>query len=542
MDTTVVNDKIYSFEIARRVVGRAALHLGIDSMTEQSLDVMADVLLQYLSRTGQALSHLVESSRRTSAHVNVLDAFQACQLVTSPAVGRLHLQEPEEEEEMLSASTNPSSERNNGTSEGTSSTTSTNGIASSSTNAGNVSIQSSENSSLYSVTGWKGLAAFSFGPKWLEEKDEDILDPSMMSANIDENGEGRPLSSGGAGGKVFPSSLADVREDNSDVGGGDNLSQYGRTRNRRRGGWDAPYPDDIPTFPRASATCANPHALPAKLIGGDSSGGGSVAYRKVDVDAEEAAEEEHEAMHELEGMSDDVFASPPVTLIATTVGSSWGSINGNNKRKLDRQDTSNNEDDDNNLPATKKLKLDDGNKVANNNSTKKKKALAKATIGDDENRTNIENNPSAMSDEFLYIPSFYPRPPSTKVLLDERRTVVDDQQQRILQQQRQQQQQQEQQVSTSKDLPISLADQDSSQGVRSSLVRMDQNNYWGSGWDQTSTLAVPMGRRMNAVGGNTNLSGGATAAAEVPIIPLNRASGSTVSRILEGSMDAAAMQ
>mmetsp|Transcript_25153 Transcript_25153/g.25508 ORF Transcript_25153/g.25508 Transcript_25153/m.25508 type:complete len:248 (+) Transcript_25153:85-828(+) len=247
-------------------------------------------------------------------------------------------------------------------------------------------------------------------------------------------------------------------------------------------------------------------------------------------------------MHELEGMSDDVFASPPVTLIATTVGSSWGSINGNNKRKLDRQDTSNNEDDDNNLPATKKLKLDDGNKVASNNSTKKKKALAKATIGDDENRTNIENNPSAMSDEFLYIPSFYPRPPSTKVLLDERRTVVDDQQQRILQQQRQQQQQQEQQVSTSKDLPKSLADQDSSQGVRSSLVRMDQNNYWGSGWDQTSTLAVPMGRRMNAVGGNTNLSGGATAAAEVPIIPLNRASGSTVSRILEGSMDAAAMQ
>ena len=100
-EATVIKDPMYSFEIARRAVGRAALHLGIDSMTEQALDVMADVLLQYLARTGRALSHLAESSRRTSAHVNVLDAFQATQLVTSSAVGRLHLENEEEEEAML---------------------------------------------------------------------------------------------------------------------------------------------------------------------------------------------------------------------------------------------------------------------------------------------------------------------------------------------------------------------------------------------------------------------------------------------------------
>jgi hypothetical protein len=562
MDTTVVKDEIYSFEIARRVVGRAALHLGMDSMTEQALDVMADVLLQYLTRTGQALSHLVESSRRTSAHVNVLDTFQACQLVTSPAVGRLHLQEPEEEEEEILSPTN----NNNSTSaDGTPLSTSANNgnsktangnTSSSSANPSNgSSMQSSQKSSSYSVTGWQGLAEFVFGPKWLEEKDEeDIIAPSIMSVNIDENGEGRPLSSGGAGGKALPSVLADVREDTVGVGvgvGGDNLNQYGRKRNRQRGGWDAPYPDGVPTFPRASATCANPHALPAKVTGGGdtASGGESTAYRKVDIDAEEAAEEEHEAMNELEGMSDDVFAPSPTTPMATTVRSSWGSINGNSKRKLDRQDNSNDdEDNDDDMQPTKKVKLEDGKAASNKkgdndtNSAKKKEAATKTTSGHDEKETNVEDD--AISDKFLYVPSFYPRPPSTKVVVDERRTVVDDQQQRLLQQQqRQQQQQQEQQVSTNNnDHPTSIADIDSSLGVRSSLVRMGQNSYWGSGWEQASTMAVPMGRRTNEGGGNINVPGGATAIAEVPIIPMNRASGSRVSRILEGSMDAAAMQ
>ena len=127
-----------------------------------------------------------------------------------------------------------------------------------------------------------------------------------------------------------------------------------------------------------------------------------------------------------------------------------------------------------------------------------------------------------------------------KTMSAERRIVIDDQQQRLLQQR--QQQQHEQQISANDGSPASLADLNSSQGVRSSLARTNQNYYWGSGWDQASKLAVPMGRRTNANGsGNTNVSGGATSTAEVPIIPVNRASGSRVSRILEGSMDAAAM-
>jgi hypothetical protein len=43
-------DDVYSYEVARRSVARAALHLGLDSMSEEALDVLGDVLLAYLQR------------------------------------------------------------------------------------------------------------------------------------------------------------------------------------------------------------------------------------------------------------------------------------------------------------------------------------------------------------------------------------------------------------------------------------------------------------------------------------------------------------
>ena len=139
-------DSVYSFEIARRSVGRAALHLGIESMTEEALDTMANILLEYLNRLGKSLSHLVEASGRTSAHVNVLDAFQAAQLVASPAIQRLHLVDPSEGEgDVFGKKTQLQVENN-----------------------------------------WQGLAAFCFGPKWHEERQPE-------------------QSKGPAGGKVGPS-------------------------------------------------------------------------------------------------------------------------------------------------------------------------------------------------------------------------------------------------------------------------------------------------------------------------------------------------
>ena len=64
-------------------------------------------------------------------------------------------------------------------------------------------------------------------------------------------------------------------------------------------------------------------------------------------------------------------------------------------------------------------------------------------------------------------------------------------------------------------------------GVRSSLVKMEQD-YWGSGWDEREpSIKVPLGRTKTE--GTTP---------PTVVVPLVRASGSRISRILEGSMDA----
>lgn len=64
-------------------------------------------------------------------------------------------------------------------------------------------------------------------------------------------------------------------------------------------------------------------------------------------------------------------------------------------------------------------------------------------------------------------------------------------------------------------------------GVRSSLVKMEQH-YWGSGWDAPApSIKVPLGR--------TKTEGSTP---PTVVVPLVRASGSRMSRILEGSMDA----
>jgi hypothetical protein len=122
-----------------------------------------------------------------------------------------------------------------------------------------------------------------------------------------------------------------------------------------------------------------------------------------------------------------------------------------------------------------------------------------------------------------HVPSFYPQPPPLKTLtVEESRKVFDID--TIAEQQQQQQQQQQVEGRA-------LATTEDSHGVRSSLVQL--GSYWGSGWDAETArtkLAVPLGRREQQ---QSEAS---------PILPLGRASGSRVSRILEGSLDAAAMQ
>ena len=396
-----VRDQIFCFEIARRSVGRAALHLGIDSMSEAALDVMADILLGYLNRAGRGLSHLVESSGRSSAHANILDALTACQLVASPAAQQMHLPDPSNEDIFGSSTTQMT----------------------------------------LNTADWQGLAAFLFGPDWLEEKEE----------------EDEPIANG-IGGKRGPSATANAAE-----GSGD--SQSGSKQ-----GWIAPYLDEVPVFPQASDSCANPHPLPPHQ-------GLSLHRQEEETDETKEADEQ-----ELKQIPDPIFFT------------SWGAVKKGPGKRRATEIT-----EDSTPPPTKKLKFDD--KV-------EKSTTSKGVMEEVANSA----EPSTTNTDYSNIPSFYPPTPSTQLSSKEGRVVID---------------------SKPPPLPIAATTSESTSqnGVRSSLVQLGQ--YWGSGWDTPSSskaqLAVPVGRKDGEAQNTT-------------IVPLGRASGSRVSKILEGSMDAAAMQ
>jgi hypothetical protein len=64
--------------------------------------------------------------------------------------------------------------------------------------------------------------------------------------------------------------------------------------------------------------------------------------------------------------------------------------------------------------------------------------------------------------------------------------------------------------------------------VRSALISLDKNDYWGSAWQETThtdNVVVPPGRPER------------TPTVQLVIEPLAKASGSRVSKILEGSME-----
>ena len=57
--SAATRDDVYCHLVARRAVVRAALYLGIDCMSLESLDTLAGVLLEYLSRIGATLAATV---------------------------------------------------------------------------------------------------------------------------------------------------------------------------------------------------------------------------------------------------------------------------------------------------------------------------------------------------------------------------------------------------------------------------------------------------------------------------------------------------
>ena len=628
-----VRDQVYCFEIARRAVGRAAIHLGIETMTEESLNVMADVLLAYMNRLGRTMSHLVESSGRTSAHVNILDAFQAVEVVAAPAVQRLHLMESGDnnqegvigQEHLFGSSAAVAVAATAGAAGGPSATVTGKGPGGTTAPGGTPTAKATSGSAggLDGLTnpGWQGLAAFCFGPNWRDKKDDDVeyLDANSSSGTGGTDGVPGEGGGGPGGGKRGPSAMVAAEDDGTGVGGASNNDQG---KINKDGGWEAPYLDEVPHFPQAARwRCANSHPLPAHValslhnyVGLSTE---EEDYQRQPLAAMAKDDNTKSRTQQLVDVADQDLSSIPDGIF------SWGSLMTEQqrqaKRKLGNISEAGNagagEDPSamditstttSSSPPSKKMKLDDGSSdpskagaadkgsagdassnkkspsgkkdakggaskatgdIKNNPKNKKKKAGAagaSSASGDGADVTGDEFTPEPKKSHSLpYVPYFYPPAPIT-TLSSKGRTVVDTSSAdaaaggvndpkamsdaakvgtggspaNMLE---------ETDVTSNQNTSTDIA-----HDVRSSLVQL--GHYWGSGWEaQESSLAsrdatdsavaiasakdltvqVPLGR----IDG-----GGQQQQTSSTIVPLGRASGSRVSRILEGSMDAAAMQ
>jgi hypothetical protein len=467
-------DEVYSHLIARRAVARAALHLGSDSMTSESLDSLAACLIAYLERVGKTLAISTEASGRSSAHCNVLDAVRAVELCTSAAVQRMHRDGSEDGpgvgQQLVSSS-----------------------------GSGAISSSSDPQEEL----SWKGLAAFCFGPQWHMpngisglsvsaevasiQAGQSKLEPKDPMGQSEESEQPLVESTSAAGGKAGPSATSIA------TGGDPTVEVVSRS-----GGWSAPYPDEIPAFPvPSSSRIANPHPLHAPYLHG---------RPDTSVDAAESEKDQEKMGEELEKIPDAFFG--------------WGDLEAKKKPPRNEQET----------PVAAGFKRKGVTPDKDDEPPRKKSKRS----GDDggEVPAVAESNDTALN-----VPSFYPSFPRPSDSLA--RTILDAEGPSFV---------------SAPQHPAASAPKakaaPSSQGgtkvdptlkVRSALVQLGQHagsTYWGSGWDvpasekrQASELAVPVGRSAEAGG-----------PAPQQIVPLGRASGHPVSRILEGSMDAATMQ
>ena len=433
-------DEVYCHLVAKRAVARAALHLGIQAMTAESLDVLADVLLQYMQRIGTTAAYQVEASGRPSSHINVLDAIRAVELNTTAAVQHMHL--PGE----LVADV-PSA----------------------------MGASAAVGTDARHQLGWKGLASFLFGPDW------------HLQSSTTATGTPTAIGASKEGGKVGPSAVA-ATTDAAELG-----NAADRTEKSNAVGWEAPYPEEVPAFPFASSWVANPHPLTSAAALE------SLHTTTIVVDSQTATSEGDNTN------SDDnknTVQDERVTLDVpdSVFTNAWGSyerIPGEEKAGETLPDTSTagkrKRDDEDGEPAPKKAKV-------SFEAAKDDKAALVETMD--------HHDPASISH---LLPPFYP--PLPRTLDTHRRTVTDSETKPAAE------------ASEKSDYRPGANDA-SSKSVRSALVQLGQQHYWGSGWDDDPepALEVPPG-------------GGTPGEVTPQIVPLGRASGSRVSRILEGSMD-----
>ena len=460
-------DEVYCHLIARKAVARAALHMGIETMSREALDTLADVLISYLSRIGQSLAVGVEASGRSSAHCNVLDCVKAIEMNTESAVLRVY---------GVDASQSASG---------------TNGVADGISHSASRPPTQQEMMADQMNRSWKGLAAFCFGRNW---------NAPQTSSKTDS---ARP-----AGGKVGPSSVTE--------------------ETIRTHGWNAPYPEEIQDFPIVEGASnnmmatANPHTLPPEVADSfhttdaavQKAGKGEPQVEKPEIPDTMLLREWGTKPKKI-GVQASNRATSNVTVNTTATNNEAATAG--EKRKASESPVPPGEEQ----PPAKRSKTDSATTgVIGHSTTSGRKAprglpgffpLFPLSAGD--TRTVV-----ALND-----------PAATTITQDSNSDVP------------------AKRASDQKDSATSTAG--SHLQVRSALVslggassaswRDDKEYTWGAMKD----LRVPSGRAQDAVASaaatvsDTNATNNPAAAASQIIVPLGRASGSRVSRILEGSME-----
>ena len=490
------DDTIYCHGTARRAVARAALHLGIECMTSESIDVLSACLLDYLERIGAMMANNAEAAGRSSAHCNIYDAINAIELCSSAA-----------------ASTTTSSNTMNGAN---------NVDAADVADFGQSSrMDSFSKINLSNGTSWKDLASFCFGPNWNTNPTSTI--GALHPYNQQVNGG----ISNATGGKAGPSALLLMNGSTPSLSGGLATNQAITGQPTVDTGWNAPYPDEIEHFPVVlkRGQVANPHPFPEpKLHRRDMNVLDSSSNVMQFADDNEA----DKTNEDLNNIPDSAFQNQ--TGWGEIVKSNQSNANPGDKRSLEPM-----QDDESKPPPTKKVKLMEG----------------ATTIHE-------QNHPLF---EALLLPNFYPPIPTPQS--DDNRIVVTDG------------------ADLKKPLPSKttatrvapVAGEPTANEwdhnnptrllVRSALVGRNlgissnrnlssaSSSFWGSSWSTAANrsidLVVPAGRPPTMTGDGTSTidgsSTGVTSAATATtltapsIVPISRASGSRVSRILEGSMD-----
>lgn len=502
-----MRDDVYCHLVARRSVARAALHLGVERMTAESIDTLAGCLLEYLQRLGAATAATAEAAGRSSAHCNVLDILAATELCTTPMVA-----------------TAASAHSHETATAGATAAASKMANESDSNAAASVVEDAEDDDADHAMEGhmrpasWKDLALFCFGPNWNRRRRRRRFENTASSSagtfrataeEMEANGTMSVPSIQSAGGKVGPStSTANENSNTVGTGGSSSIANNAllATDSSPETGWNAPFPDEIPHFPVCSSQnrVANPHVFESSK---------EMSFHRLDTTVDVSAAEG--AVGDPEDLGTDALSNIPDSAFQS---SDWGSypattrpldgleetpLADENKRKMDANDNTVDEDE---RPAKKARFTEEGLSTAES-------AMHRLS----------KRRPSLP----MYVPTFYPPFP---VHQDGRVAVVEE-----------------------NSVPSSLSESmipssslqsagtedtvDLSRSVRSALVSTFKNtnasSYWGSSWATTKTkgesIHVPAGRPS------------AMEAASASIVPITRASGSRVSRILEGSMDPAVL-